>query len=76
MSPVQRAKGIRKMIRQYIFGRPVQKYVLAGDRACRRMARKVRSPQQCTPSDQAILAWARYDLHREIESGFWEIKAA
>jgi len=28
------------------------------------------------PSDSAILAWARYDLEREILGGYWQRRAA
>ena len=77
MKSVQRTKGIRKMIRAFAFGRSVQKYVQAGDRACGKMMREARERKQKTgPSDRAILAWAEFDLAREILGGFWERRAA
>ena len=76
MEKVRRTKGIRKVIRVRVLGGSVPKYVTAGDRACRRMARPSRRAQQPTPSDSAILAWARFDLAREIIGGFWEATPA
>ena len=77
MNTVQRIRGIRKVIRVNILREPVQKYVTSGDRACGRMMREARpGPQRPGPSDSAILAWARFDLSREILGGFWEIRAA
>ena len=32
--------------------------------------------QKPDPSDEAILAWAQFDLSREIMGGFWEVRAA
>ncbi len=77
MSSVQRTRGIRKVIRTAVLGRPVQKHVTAGDRACGRMMEAAR-PRRRTPgpSDRAILAWAEFDLAREIMGGFWEVRAA
>ena len=77
MNSVQRTKGVRKMIRVFALGRSIQKYVQAGDRACGKMMREARERKQKTgPSDQAILAWAEFDLAREIMGGFWERRAA
>ena len=76
MSSVQRAKGFRKVIRQVVFRKPVQKYVTAGSRNCRSMMRAVRPVRQSGPSDSAILAWAQYDLAWEIINGFWDVHAA
>ena len=77
MISVQRTKGIRKIIRRAILGRPVQKYVRAGDRTCGKMMREIRFRRQETgPSDRAILAWAEFDLAREIMGGFWDRSAA
>ena len=77
MNTVQRTKGIRKIIRVSVLGKPVEKHVTAGDRACGRMMREARSRRQKPgPSDSAILAWARFDLAREILGGFWEVRAA
>ena len=77
MNTVQRTKGIRKFIRVTVLRGTVQKFVTAGDRACGRMMRESRGRRQKPgPSDSAILAWAQFDLAREILSGFWEIKAA
>ncbi len=77
MNTVQRTKGIRKFIRVTVLRGTVQKFVTAGDRACGRMMREARGRRQKPgPSDSAILAWAQFDLAREILSGFWEIKAA
>ena len=71
MKAVSRTRGIRKVIRGIITGEPVPKYVTAGSLSCQKMMTEARCP-----SDQAILAWARYDLTREIMSGFWEYHAA
>ena len=77
MNTVQRTRGIRKIIRANVFGKPVQKHVTAGDRACGRIMREARSGHQKPgPSDSAILAWARFDLMREILGGFWEARTA
>ncbi len=76
MNSVKRTRGIRKVIRLIITGKPVQNYVTAGDASCQKMMLEARSRHQSCPSDQAILAWARFDLFREIMSGFWEYQAA
>ena len=73
---VKRTRGIMKIIRKMTGRRPNQKFVTAGDRACWRMIREARSRRQPGPSDSAILAWANYDLTREIMTGFWEFQAA
>ena len=78
MNRVQRTKGIRKIVRNVILG-TAPKYVSAGDRACNSMMREARSRQrrqQPGPSDSAILAWARFDLCRELLGGFWEARTA
>ena len=69
MNPVQRTRGI---IRVAILRRPVQKHVTAGDHACAKLMRDAKP----TPSDKDILAWAKFDLIREIMGGFWEVQAA
>ena len=76
MNTVKRTRGIRKMIRKYICGCQIPRYVVAGDTACRRMMRKARSRRQSGPSDQAIFYRAMYDLSWEIVSGFWNFQAA
>ncbi len=77
MNTVQRAKGIRRFFRANVLGKPVRKYVVAGDRVCGRMMREARPrPKTPGPSDRAILAWAQFDLCREIMGGFWEKSAA
>ena len=77
MHTVQRTRGIRKVIRTAVLGRPVQKHVTAGDRACGRMMQAARARRRSPgPSDRAILAWAQFDLAREIMGGFWEVRAA
>ena len=77
MNSVQRTRGIRRMIRVFVFRKPVQKYFTTGDRACGRMMREARSRRlKPHPGDSAILAWARLDLAEEIRSGFWEREAA
>lgn len=73
---VKRTRGILKIIRKAAGKNPCQKYVTAGDRACWRMMREARSRRQPGPSDNAILAWAYYDLTCEIMTGFWEYRAA
>ena len=76
MRSVHRTKGIRKMIRIIVLRKPVQKYVTAGDRNCRSLARESRSRRRSGPSDSAILAWAGYELAWEMRNGFWESRAA
>ena len=73
---VKRTKGIVKIIRKVTGKMPSPKYVIAGDKACWRMVQEARSLRQPGPSDRAILAWAKYDLTREIMTGFWELQAA
>ena len=77
MNTVQRTRGIRKVIRTAVLRKPVQKHVAAGDRACGRLMLAARARRRTPgPSDRAILAWAQYDLAREIMGGFWEVRAA
>ncbi len=77
MKSVQRTRGIIRIIRRAACGVPAPKYVTAGDLACGRMMRNARSRRQGPgPSDAAILAWAKFDLAREIMGGFWEVRAA
>ena len=71
MNTVQRTRGIRKTIQARIMNRPAQKFVTAGDSACGRMMLEARRQRIPCPSDSAILAWARYDLEREILGGYW-----
>ena len=77
INTVHRTKGIRKVIRVNILGGSVQKHVTAGDRACGRMIREAHTRRQKPgPSDSAIMAWAGFDLSREILGGFWELRPA
>ena len=77
MNKVQRTRGFRKIVREVVCREPVQKYVTAGDRACGRMMREARlRKRKPGPSDSAILAWAMFDLSREVMGGFWNMKAA
>ena len=77
MNTVQRAKGIRKLIRKAICRGAARNYVTAGDRACGVMMREaLRLRRGPGPSDSVILARAMSDLAREIRSGFWEANAA
>ena len=77
MNRIQRTRGIRKIVRKAVCGETVPKYVTAGDRACGRMMREAGSRRRKPgPSDSAIMAWARFDLAREILGGCWEIHAA
>ena len=77
MNSVQRTKGIRKVIKVVVLRKSVQKYVTAGNWACGRMMREARSRhQKPDPSDEAILAWAQFDLSRELMGGFWQVRAA
>ena len=75
MNSVKRTRGIRKML-QGVAGKPAQRYVTAGDRSCHEMIRAARSRRLAGPSDQAILAWAKYDLFLEVQCGFWEWRPA
>ena len=80
MNRVQRTKGIRKIVRKVVLGAAAQKYVSAGNYACNNIMQETRSrqrrQQQPGPSDSAILAWARFDLCRELLGGFWEARTA
>ena len=77
MHTVQRTRGIRKMVRMAVLRKSTPKYVTAGDRACGRMMWEARERKQKPgPSDSAILAWAEFDLARELLGGFWELRAA
>ena len=76
MNRVQRIKGIRRALRSGILGAPAPKYVTAGSDACGKMMREARRKQAPGPSDSAILAWAWFDLEREILGGFWQRTAA
>ena len=76
MHTVQRTKGVRKAIRTRMMNRPAQRFVTAGDSACRRMMLEARQRRIPGPSDSAILAWAKYDLQCELLGGFWQRSAA
>ena len=76
MNKVQRTKGIRKAILAGVLNRPARKFVKAGSNACGQMMREARQRQIPGPSDSAILAWARFDLDREILGGYWQRTAA
>ncbi len=72
MNNVQRTRGIRRTIRIHVMKNPARKYTTAGSNACGRMmldASRCRIPG---PSDSAILAWAQFDLNREILGGYWQ----
>ena len=76
MNTVRRTRGIRKAIRVRLMNRPAQKFVTTGDSACGQMMREARRRRIPGPSDGAILAWAKYDLEREILGGFWQARPA
>ena len=76
MNKVQRSKGIRRAIRAGILNRPALKFVRAGSNACGQMMIEARQRLAPGPSDSAILAWARFDLEREILGGYWQQRAA
>ena len=76
MTTVQRTKGIRRAVRVSFMNMPVQKYVTAGDSACAQMMYEARQRRMPGPSDSMILAWAKFDLNREIVSGYWQRSAA
>ena len=76
MNTVQRTTGIRRAVRNSILGKPARKYVTAGTSACGRMMCEARRRRNPGPSDSAILAWARFDLTREILGGYWQRSAA
>ena len=76
MNKVQRTRGIRRIIKARIMNRPAQKFVTAGTNACGRMMCEARRRRTPGPSDSAILAWARFDLAREILGGYWQHNAA
>ena len=72
MKKVNRTKGIRRAFRTRVLNKPVQKFVTAGTCACSRMMFEARQRLYSGPSDRAILAWAQFDLAREILSGYWQ----
>ena len=72
MNKVQRTRGIRRAIRTRVMNIPVRSYVAAGSDFCGRMMCEARQRMIPGPSDSAILAWAQYDLEREILGGYWQ----
>ena len=72
MNKVQRTRGIRGAIRARIMNKPGRKYVTAGSVDCGRLVCEARQRRIPGPSDSAILAWALYDLNREIMGGYWQ----
>ena len=72
MNKVQRTRGIRRAIRIRMLNIPARKYVTAGSESCTRMMFEVRQRRIPGPSDSAILAWAQFDLEREILGGYWQ----
>ena len=72
MNKVQRTRGIRRAIRAHMASVPARKYVIAGSNSCGRMMCEARQRRIPGPSDSAILAWARFDLEREILGGYWQ----
>ena len=72
MNKVQRTRGIRRAIRNHVMNIPVRKYITAGSGAWGLMMYEARRRRIPGPSDSAILAWARFDLYREIMGGFWQ----
>ena len=76
METIRRTKGVRRVLRAVFLGKPVRKYAAAGDRACGRIVSEARDRRKPGPGDSAILAWAMFDLSREVMGGFWDIEAA
>ena len=76
MNSVRRTRGIAKVLWMIFTGKPLQRYVTAGDHSCQRLVQEARSRRPSLPSDQAILARAGYDPSPEIRSGFREYHAA
>ena len=72
MNSVQRTRGIRRIIRTRVMNNPVRKYVTAGSDSCARMMFEARQRRIPGPSDSAILAWAQFDLCRELLGGYWQ----
>ena len=72
MNTVYRTKGIRRIIRTRMMNRPAPKFVTAGTTACSRMMSEARQRRTPGPSDRAILAWAQFDLNREILGCYWQ----
>ena len=75
MRKVQRSSSLVRKIKRKFFGIPEKKYFTSGDRACREMIRNARRCRRQDLEAEAIMAWARFDLTREIIHGFWEQKA-
>ena len=77
MNKVRRANSITRMARRFLYGMPDRKYVVSGDRACGEMMRNARRRRRVRDTeDESILAWARFELRREILDGFWDKGAA
>ena len=76
MNTVQRTRGILRIIRTRLMNIPAQKFVTAGDSACGQMMYEARQRRIPGPSDSMILAWAQFDLNREIVSGYWQRSVA
>ncbi len=75
MCTVQRSAGITRIIRRIIFRLPKNKYFIAGDRACKELMQRAQTMEKPDPEAAAIYAWARYELNKEIQSGFWNGEA-
>lgn len=72
MNAVRRSSMIRRTVRRVILRKPERKYVISGDRACREMMQNARRRRRRRDVEaESILAWARFDLTREIIGGFW-----
>ena len=71
MEKIQRTRGIRRAIAARVMTMPAPKYVTAGSMSCSRMMFEARQRRMPGPSDSEILAWARFDLDRELMGGYW-----
>ena len=77
MNTVRRTHTVTRKIRKIVFRIPEQKYVTAGDRACREMMHTPRRRRrQPDLEEESILAWARFESAKEMIEGFWERKTA
>ena len=69
-------KGVREVLGAVILGKPVRKYTAAGDAHAEESFPEAWDRRSPGPATSAILAWARFDLSREILGGYWETRAA
>ena len=75
MRAVQRSARNLRMFRRLLFRLPEKRYYISGDRACKKLMQKAQRSEKPDPEAAAIYAWARYELNKEIQNGFWNREA-